>query len=162
MIKAATPVATLAVLLPSAAFALKRTPIESGSYSGTTAQAGQSAGSVQFSVTKNLRIVKGFAGDVWATCTKDGAKLTVQVDLSPSSDMSVHKRAFGYHGVFDIDDRRAVIAKHVDGTITGTFDHADTVTGTMSFTWSFDKSAPAPFPGQHCSTGKAGYKAKRR
>lgn len=159
-IQAATLAAVTAVLLPSAALALRSAPIKSGSYSGSTAQTGQAAGSVRFSVARDLRIVNSFSGDVWAVCTKRRARQAVEIDLNPATDMKVHKRTFGFHGVFDIDDGRLVIAKHVDGTITGRFGRDQTVTGTMSFTWSFDSNAPSPFPGQHCSTGRASYKAK--
>ncbi len=161
-IQAATLVAVTAVLLPSAALAVRSAPIKSGSYSGSTAQTAQAAGRgrVRFSVARDLRFVNSFSGDVWAVCTKRRARQTVEIDLNPGTDMKVHKRKFGFHGVFDIDDGRFVIAKHVDGTITGKFGRDQTVTGTMSFTWSFDSNAPSPFPGQHCSTGRASYKAK--
>ncbi len=161
-IQAATLVPTLAVLLPGAALALVSAPIKSGSYSGTTVQAGQSAGSVHFGVTRGRRIVTGFSGDVWAICTQHGAKQTVKIDLKPTSDMTVHQRAFGFHGVFSLVDGTVVIAKHVDGTITGKFVRAEAVRGKMSFTWSFDSNAPRPFPGRHCSTGTASYKAKHQ
>jgi hypothetical protein len=152
--------AVTAVLLPSAALAVASAAIKSGSYSGSTAQTGHAAGSVRFSVARDLRIVNSFSGDVWAACTKRRARRTVEIDLNPGTDMKVHKRTFGFHGVFDIDDGTRVIARHVDGTITGRFGRDRTVTGTMSFTWSFDGNAPSPYPGQHCSTGTASYKAK--
>ena len=101
----------------------------------------------------------GFSGEVSATCTKKGASQIVEIDLDPAQNMRIRKLTFGFHGVFAIDDGRVVIANHVDGTITGTFVRAHTVTGTMSATWTFDSRAPRPFPGQHCVTGTARYTA---
>ena len=151
---AGTITVALALVLASAALGAGR----SGRWTGSTTQTGEPAGSVHFQVTA-AGIVHAFSGDLYGTCAKGGSSQTIHIALNPSADMTIHKGAFGFHGVFNIDNGTVVIAKHVDGKIAGRFAHGG-ATGSMSFVWTFDRNAPQTFPGQHCSTGKTTFTAK--
>ena len=155
---------TLQVAALGAALALSLTGVATaaatnGAYSGSTTQTGQLGGTVRFTVSDRTS-VRGFSGNVWASCHKATASETVNMTLNPSPDMAIHNQSFGFNGNFNIDNRRVVIAKHVDGTITGKFLSGKKATGTMKFTWTFDNNAPDSFPGQHCTTGTVNYTAK--
>jgi hypothetical protein len=134
---------------------------KSGPFKGTTTQTGQANGTVRFTVSKNHKIVQKFAGDIWSNCTKSGkSPQPIHINLEPSPAMAIRSSKFGFHGVFNISDGSVVIAKHVDGTISGKFVPGAGATGTMHFKWKFDSNAPAPFPGYNCSTGTVKYTAK--
>jgi len=134
--------------------------VASGSYTGSTSQVGSSAGHVRFSVTKNKKTVHGFSGLVFATC-KNGANTTnADITLDPTADISIKKQAFGFHGNFNIENGTVVIAKKVDGKISGKFGAHNEATGTMSFKWKFDSSAPAQLKGSSCDTGTVKFTAK--
>jgi hypothetical protein len=147
---------------PAAALAAAtNTSVRSGGWRGTTVQARQHHGSVHFAVTgPHQQSVKGFAGDLYATCTKHGASQTVHITLSPTAEMTISgHRTFGFHGNFNIDDHGVLIAEHVAGRINGSFSSSTAASGTMSFTWTFDSRAPTPFPGNSCRTGTATFTA---
>ena len=155
---------TLRVAALGAALALSLTGVAiaaatNGAYSGSTVQTGQPGGTVRFTVSGRTS-VRGFSGDVWATCHKATASETIHITLNPSPNMAIHNQSFGFNGNFNIDNGRVVVAKHVDGTITGKFLAGKKATGTMKFTWTFDSNAPDSFRGQHCTTGTVNYTAK--
>lgn len=129
----------------------------SGSYTGSTTQTGQPKGTAHFSVTTDHNMVQGFSGDIYATCAKSASSTVVHITLNPVRDMAIHHLKFSFHGTFNIDNGRVVIAKHVDGNITGKFVPGRKATGTMKFVWTFDNNAPATFRGDHCTTGTADY-----
>jgi hypothetical protein len=145
-----------ALALSSAGVALAAAT--NGRYSGSTTQTGQPGGTVRFSVSSGS--VRGFSGDAWASCHKTTASETIPITVNPTPDMAIHDQTFTFNGNFSIDNGRVVIAKHVEGTITGKFVSGKKATGTMRFTWTFDKNAPSSFPGQRCTTGTVSYTAK--
>jgi hypothetical protein len=139
--------------------------VAGGSYAGSTTQVGQSAGKVHFSVTKNKKIVHAFSGLVFATCKSGGNTNNADITLDPTPEMTIKKSAFGFHGNFNIDgvnsaNRPVVIAKKVDGKISGKFGTHNEATGTMSFTWKFDSNAPAQLKGFSCNTGTVKFTAR--
>jgi len=134
--------------------------VSSGKYSGTTAQTGEAAGQVHFTVSASKKAVHVFSGAVFASCEKSGSTLPLDVTLDPTPDMAIKKGAFGFHGNFNIDDGKVVIAKKVDGSIKGKFGAHSEATGTMSFKWKFDSNAPAEFRGAACTTGSISFIAK--
>ena len=127
-------------------------------YTGSTTQTGQPGGTVRFTLASKPTAVKGFSGDVWATC----GSMQVHITLNPTPDMAVHHHAFSFSGRFNIANGTVVIAKKVDGQIHGTFGHGGKATGTMSFTWTFDANAPAAFVNVHCTTGAINYTAAEK
>jgi hypothetical protein len=134
--------------------------VASGSYTGSTTQVGAAAGKVHFSVTKNKQTVHAFSGLVFATC-KNGANTNdADITLDPTANMTIKKSAFGFHGNFNIDNGKVVIAKKVDGKISGRFGAHNEATGTMSFAWKFDSKAPAALKGLSCNTGTVKFTAK--
>jgi hypothetical protein len=134
--------------------------VASRSYTGSTTQVGQSAGKVHFSVTKNKKTVHAFSGLVFAVCKSGGSTDNADITLDPTPEMTIKKSAFGFHGNFNIDNGKVVIAKKVDGKISGKFGAHNEATGTMSFTWKFDSRAPAPLNGSLCNTGTIMFTAK--
>jgi hypothetical protein len=151
-------VLAVAVLLALASVAVAG--VSSGKYSGTTAQTGEAAGQVHFTVSANKKAVHVFSGAVFASCKKGGSTVPVDVTLDPTPDMAIKKSAFGFHGNFNIQDGTVVIAKKVDGSISGKFGPHREATGTMSFKWKFDSNAPAEFRGASCTTGSVSFTAK--
>jgi hypothetical protein len=131
--------------------------VTSGSYTGSTTQTGQPKGTAHFSVTKDHKMVQSFSGNIFATCAKSAPSTVIRITLNPVRDMTIHHSKFSFHGTFNIDNGRVVIAKHVDGDITGKFVPGRKATGTMKFVWTFDSNAPAMFRGDHCTTGTADY-----
>jgi hypothetical protein len=150
-------VLAVAVLLVLASVAVAG--VSSGKYSGTTAQTGEAAGQVHFTVSANKKAVHVFSGAVFASCEKSGSKLPLDVTLDPTPDMAIKKEAFGFHGNFNIDDGTVVIAKKVDGSIKGKFGAHSEASGTMSFKWKFDSNAPAEVRGAACTTGSVSFTA---
>ncbi len=134
--------------------------VASGTYTGSTTQPGQAPGKVHFSVTKNKETVHAFSGLVFATCKSGGNTSNADITLDPTADMTIKRSAFGFHGNFNIDNGTVVIAKKVDGKISGKFGAHNEATGTMSFTWKFDSSAPAQLKGFSCNTGTVKFTAK--
>jgi hypothetical protein len=134
--------------------------VASGSYTGSTTQVGQSPGKVHFLVTKNKKTVHAFSGLVFATCKSGGNTNKADITLDPTADMTIKKSAFGFHNNFNIDNGKVVIAKKVNGKISGKFGAHNEATGTMSFSWKFDSSAPAQLKGLSCNTGTVKFTAK--
>ena len=134
--------------------------VASGGYAGPTTQAGQSPGKVRFMVTKNKKTVHAFSGLVFATCQSGSHTTNADITLDPTADMTIKKSAFGFHGNFNIDNGKVVIAKKVSGKISGKFGARNEASGTMSFTWKFDSSAPAQLKGFSCNTGTVKFTAK--
>jgi hypothetical protein len=134
--------------------------VASGSYTGSTTQVGQTAGKVHFSVTKNKKTVHAFSGLVFAACKSGANTNNADITLDPTPEMTIKKSAFGFHGNFNIDNGTVVIAKKVDGKISGKFGAHNEASGTMSFTWKFDSNAPAQLKGFSCNTGTVKFTAK--
>jgi hypothetical protein len=153
-------VAGLALAGAALAFA-SSDQIKSGRFSGTTTQTGQKNGSIDFQVTTTHTIVSGFSGDVWGSCTSGSGKapVSLHITLDPTVNMAISRHTFGYHSNFNIKNGRVVIAKHVDGNISGKFASSSKASGTMSFAWTFDSNAPPTVVGLHCSTATADWTA---
>jgi hypothetical protein len=148
--------AALSVALAAIAVA----SVSSGKYAGSTTQPGAAAGQVHFTVSANKKAVHSFSGAVSATCKKAGATSDAGISLDPTPDMAIKKAAFGFHGNFNIDNGSVVIAKKVNGSISGKFGSHGEATGTMSFKWKFDSDAPAQYRNYSCATGKVSFTAK--
>ena len=143
----------LAVVLGllSAGTALASQPFhpQAGSYSGGTSQTG---GSVSFKVSKSGTAVKGFTAEILTTCTKGSAVQEIHLHVNPTPDMQIHKRAFGFHSSFNIDNGTAVIANG-KGALSGKFTSAKSASGSFEFPWTFDSRAGS-LSGFHCDAGK--------
>ena len=126
---------------------------QSGSYSGTTSQAGSN---VSFAVANN-KTVDDFKADMSAACTKGSATQNVDVSLTPTPSMPIRLGEFNFVGGFVFHNGPAVIG-HGKGRVSGSFTAEGVATGTLRFPWEFFANAGL-LGGYHCDTGKVTFQA---
>jgi hypothetical protein len=131
-----------------------------GSYRGSTAQ--QSLPLV-FGVSARGTTVTNFEPTFIGTCTKRGARQlsTPHIVTDAGRSIAVHNGSFSAHAARGmIRNGTTVIAIAAD-QVSGQFTSRNTAKGTYSVSFAFNRHAPAPYPGYHCTTGKLTWTARR-
>jgi PASTA domain len=148
-------VSVTAIGLLLAANVLAAVP-EAGTFSGGTSQA---TGQVEFTVPAGGASVLGFAAELTATCTKQGAPdQAVEVSLTPKPSIVIRDGGFSYGGHFSFYNPDSEPIGHGQGIVSGTFTSTRSVTGSMRFPWTFGANAGL-LSRYHCDTERVAFQA---
>jgi hypothetical protein len=144
----------VALLLAGAAVALASP--RAGKYRG-------SAGSLPlvFGVASGGKSITNFEPTFVGNCTKRGHPKVVTPTITTDAGLSlaVAHSGFSARGVNgEIRTKNHLIATGTD-QVSGHFVTQHSAKGTYSVQFTFNKFAPAPYPGYHCSTGTLNWTA---
>lgn len=145
-----------AVLLAGAAVALAAA--RTGSYLGSAASL-----PLVFGVSNDGKRMTNFEPTFIAKCTKRGSPdlSTPQIVTDAGRNVAINHGVFSARGVNGkvSNGPHHVIATGTD-MVSGRFVSSHTAKGTYSVRLTFNRSAPVPYPGYHCTTGTLKWTAK--